>query len=120
MKNVYSASGLLLLAVLFLAVTIVSASALRGMRIDLTEQGLYTLSEGTVNLLENLDSTVRLDFYFSDQASAELPMVRNFARRVEELLDEMSERAGGQLRVEGIDPGPCTEAEDRAEPYGLE
>ncbi len=120
MKNVYSASGLLLLAVLFLALTILSASALRGLRIDLTDQGLYTLSAGTVNLLENLDSTVKLDFYFSEEASAELPMVRNFARRIEELLDEMSEHSGGQLRVQRIDPAPFTELEDRAARYGLE
>ncbi|NBB94019.1 MAG: ABC transporter [Gammaproteobacteria bacterium] len=120
MKNVYSATGLILLAILFLALTILGGAALRGMRVDLTEQGLYTLSSGTKNILEDLEEPVTLEFYFSEDASADLPMVRNFARRVQELLDEMAEQADGELRVRRIDPEPFSEAEDQAASYGLE
>lgn len=120
MKNVYSATGLVLLAILFLALTILSGAALRGMRIDLTEQGLYTLSSGTVNILEDLDEPVTLEFYFSDDASADLPMVRNFARRVQEMLDEMAQRSNGKLQVRRVEPEPFSEAEDQAASYGLE
>jgi len=60
MKNFYSATGLVLLAILFLALTILAGSLLRGVRIDLTEQGLYTLSPGTVNILEDLEEPVTL------------------------------------------------------------
>ncbi|NBD95484.1 MAG: hypothetical protein GVY11_03290 [Gammaproteobacteria bacterium] len=120
MKNFYSATGLVLLAILFLALTILAGSLLRGMRIDLTEQGLYTLSPGTVNILEDLEEPVTLEFYFSEEASADLPMVRNFARRVQELLDEMAEKADGNLRVRRIDPEPFSQAEDQATSYGLE
>lgn len=120
MKNVYSATGLVLLAILFLALTILSGAGLRGMRVDLTEQGLYTLSQGTKNILEGLEEPVTLQFYFSEEASADLPMVRNFTRRVQELLDEMAEQAGGNLRVKRIDPQPFSEAEDQAAGYGLE
>lgn len=120
MRSFYSVSSLLLLAVLFLVLTIISGSALRGMRVDLTEQGLYTLSSGSVDILKSLEEPVTLNFYFSEDASADFPMVRNFARRVQELLDEMSERADGQLVVSRIDPAPFSEAEDRAAGYGLE
>ncbi|RFF28706.1 MULTISPECIES: Gldg family protein [unclassified Wenzhouxiangella] len=120
MKNVYSATGLVLLAILFLALTILGGAALRGMRIDLTEQGLYTLSSGTIDILEDLEEPVTLEFYFSEEASADLPMVRNFARRVQELLDEMAEQADGNLRVRRVDPEPFSEAEDQAASYGLE
>lgn len=120
MKNVYSVTELVLLAVLFLALTVLSGAGLRGMRADLTEQGLYTLSPGTVSILEALDDPVTLEFYFSEDASSDLPMVRNFARRVQELLDEMAERADGSLRIRRIDPAPFTEAEDQAARYGLE
>jgi ABC-type uncharacterized transport system involved in gliding motility auxiliary subunit len=120
MKNVYSATGLVLLAILFLALTILGGAALQGMRIDLTEQGLYTLSPGTKNILEDLEEPVTLEFYFSEEASSDLPMVRNFARRVQELLDEMAEQADGNLRVRRIDPEPFSEAEDQAASYGLE
>ncbi|WP_376690825.1 Gldg family protein [Wenzhouxiangella sp. EGI_FJ10409] len=120
MRNVYSATGLVLLAILFLALTILSGAALRGMRIDLTEQGLYTLSSGTVSILEDLDEPVTLEFYFSDDASADLPMVRNFARRVQEMLDEMAQRSNGKLQVRRVEPEPFSEAEDQAASYGLE
>lgn len=120
MKNVYSATGLVLLALLFLSLTILAGATLTGMRLDLTEQGLYTLSPGTVNILEDLDEPVTLEFYFSRETSSDLPMVRNFARRVRELLDEMAEHADGNLRIRHVDPEPFSEAEDQAERYGLE
>ena len=120
MKNVYSATGLVLLAILFLALTILGGAVLQGVRIDLTEQGLYTLSPGTKNILEDLEEPVTLEFFFSEEASSDLPMVRNFARRVQELLDEMAEQADGNLRVRRIDPEPFSEAEDQAASYGLE
>ena len=120
MKNIYSASALVFLAVLFLALTILSGAAIKGARLDLTEHKLYTLSEGTINLLQAIEEPITLEFYFSEETSAELPMVRNFARRVQELLDEMATRSGGQLRVRRIDPRPFSEEEDLADSYGLE
>ncbi|MEE4638644.1 MAG: Gldg family protein [Wenzhouxiangella sp.] len=119
-KHWYSSSALVLLAVLFLALTMLSGAFLTGARLDLTENRLYTLSPGTVNLLESIDEPITLEFFFSEEASSELPMVRNFARRVQELLDEMAQRANGGLDVRRIDPQPFSEAEDRAALLGLE
>ncbi len=120
MKNWYSAGALILLAVLFLALTMLTGVALKGARIDLTENRLYTLSPGTINLLGSIEEPITLAFYFSDDASSELPMVRNFARRVQELLDEMTQQSDGNLRVQRINPRPFSEDEDQAERYGLE
>jgi ABC-type uncharacterized transport system involved in gliding motility auxiliary subunit len=118
--SIYSATGLALLAILFLALTVLSGATLRGVSLDLTEQKLYTLSDGTRNILESLEEPVSLEFYFSEDASSDLPLVRKYAQRVEELLDEMAEHADGKLEVERIDPEPFSEAEDRAAQYGLE
>lgn len=120
MRSIYSASALVLLAVLFLALSILFGGAVQGVRLDLTENRLYTLSEGTTNLLESIEEPITLAFYFSDEASRDLPMVRDFARRVEELLEEMSARAGGKLEIQRVDPAPFSEAEDDAARYGLE
>lgn len=119
-KHWYSASALVLLAVLFLALTMLSGAFLTGARLDLTENRLYTLSDGTINLLKAIEEPITLEFYFSEQASSELPMVRNFARRVQEMLDEMAGHAEGALEVRRIDPEPFSEAEDRAALLGLE
>lgn len=120
MKKAYSAGALALLAILFLALTMISGNLLTGARVDLTENRLYTLSSGTVSLLRSIEEPITLSFYFSEDASRELPMVRNFARRVQELLDEMAQRSGGQLRVVRVDPRPFSEEEDMAAGFGLE
>lgn len=108
------------MAILFLALTMISGTLLTGARLDLTEDKLYTLSPGTVNLLRSIEEPITVSFYFSEEVSRELPMVRNFARRVQELLEEMAQRSGGQLRVERVDPRPFSEEEDMAARYGLE
>ncbi|TVS12541.1 MAG: hypothetical protein EA419_04565 [Wenzhouxiangella sp.] len=120
MKNWYSTSALVFLAVLFLALTMLSGAWLTGLRLDLTENRLYTLSPGTLNLLDDIDEPITLEFFFSEGASSDLPMVRNFARRVQELLDEMALRADGGLVIRRVDPRPFSEDEDRATLLGLE
>ncbi len=120
MKNWYSTSALIFLALLFLALTMLSGAWLTGLRLDLTENRLYTLSPGTLNLLDEIDEPITLEFFFSEDASSELPMVRNFARRVQELLDEMALRADGGLVIRRVDPRAFSEEEDRAALLGLE
>ncbi|MCC5864386.1 MAG: Gldg family protein [Wenzhouxiangella sp.] len=120
MKNWYSGGALALLAILFLALTMLSSTLLTGARLDLTENRLYTLSPGTINLLRAIEEPITLDFYFSEAASSELPQVRNFARRVQELMDEMARRSNGSLEVRRIDPRPFSEEEDQATRFGLE
>ncbi|HMA98682.1 MAG TPA: GldG family protein, partial [Wenzhouxiangella sp.] len=119
-KHWYSSTSLILLAILFLALTMLIGAFLTGLRLDLTQNKLYTLSPGTINLLEEIEEPITLEFFFSEEASSELPMVRNYARRVQELLDEMAQHAGGELIVRRIDPEPFSEAEDRAVLFGLE
>ncbi len=120
MRRLYSSTSLALLALMFLAVTMLSGAFLTGFRLDLTENRLYTLSPGTINLLASIEEPITLEFYFSEEASRDLPMVRNFSRRIQELLDEMAQRADGGLEVRRIDPRPFSEQEDSAALLGLE
>jgi ABC-type uncharacterized transport system involved in gliding motility auxiliary subunit len=91
-----------------------------GARLDLTEQKLYTLSEGTRNILAQLNQPVELELYFSQKASADLVKVRAYQQRVRELLDEYVMLAGGKLSLKVIDPAPFSEEEDQATAYGLQ
>jgi len=65
-RTLVSAGTLVLLAVLFVALSILSSVFLKGMRVDLTENGLYTLSDGTLNILATMDEPVTLTLYFSE------------------------------------------------------
>ncbi len=91
-----------------------------GARLDLTEQKLYTLSEGTRNILAQLNQPVELELYFSQKASTDLVKVRAYQQRVRELLDEYVMLAGGKLSLKVIDPAPFSEEEDQATAYGLQ
>ena len=119
-KPIYFTASLVLLLVLFAALSLLSTRVLRGVRIDLTEDQLYTLSEGTRKVLSGLQEPVNLYFFFSQEASRDLPQIRSYAGRVEEMLDEMANRSGGKVRINRVDPEPFSEQEDEAARYGLQ
>ncbi|MEJ2402235.1 MAG: Gldg family protein [Xanthomonadales bacterium] len=119
-KSFYSIGALVLLVISFIAISMISSNLLRGFRFDLTENRLFTLSAGTVNILENLAEPVTLYFYFSQETSRDLPPLRAYARRVDELLDEFVSHADGRLTVQRIDPAPFSEEEDQAAAMGLQ
>ena len=108
-------------AVLFLGVVMLSNMGLRGMRLDLTQNRLYTLSPGTQQVLAELKEPVNLYFYFSREAAAkQAPLIMPYATRVREFLEELQARAGGKIRVTVVDPQPFSDDEDRAAEFGLQ
>jgi ABC-type uncharacterized transport system involved in gliding motility auxiliary subunit len=112
--------GLLLAAALFLALNLLASPLLRGVRADLTEQRLYTLSEGTRNILGGLEEPITLRFFFAKSVATEAPPLLSYAERVREMLEEYVALSGGQLRLEIIDPEPYSEAEELAVGYGIQ
>lgn len=112
-------TGLILGVILLLAVNILSNTAFTSVRLDLTDNKLYTLSGGTRNVLAGLDEPVTLRLFLSRGLSARLPSINSYAKRVQELLDEYKRAAGDKLAVSIIDPEPFSEDEDRAVGYGL-
>lgn len=119
-KSIYSFGSLALLAVLFVVVSMLSANLLRGFRIDLTDKQLFTLSEGTLNILQELPEPVTLYMFFSQEASRDLPQIRSYAARVDELLDEFVNHGKGKLILKRVDPAPFSEEEDQAASFGLQ
>jgi ABC-type uncharacterized transport system involved in gliding motility auxiliary subunit len=119
-KQTLGISALAVLAVLFIALTMLANGALRGMQIDLTENGLYTISKGTENILDKIDEPINLYFYFSNEAAANEPALRSYAQRVQELLEEFTVNSHGKLSLKVIDPVAFSEAEDDAARFGLQ
>jgi ABC-type uncharacterized transport system involved in gliding motility auxiliary subunit len=119
-RKAYGAGALIALALLFIGVTVLINFVLRGARIDLTESDLYSIAPGTERILESLQEPVNLYFFFSQEASSQSPQIRAYAQRVRELLEEMSERSEGKLKLNVIDPEPFSEDEDRAAEFGLQ
>ena len=117
----FGVGGLVALAVLFLAVVMLSNVGLRGMRVDLTQNRLYTLSRGTQQVLAELKEPVNLYFYFSREAAAkQAPLLMPYATRVREFLEELAARSNGKIHLRIVDPQPFSDDEDRAGEFGLQ
>jgi len=91
-------------------------------RADMTQEKAYTLSAGTKAILKKLDTPVTVRFYCtqSESATPETVYLKGYARKVEDLLAEYKQAAGGKLKVEKLDPQPDSDAEDSARLDGLE
>ena len=109
-----------LAAIVFLALNTAANIWFRSARLDLTENGLYTISDGTKNILRGLKEPVTLRLYYSAEQAADYPNVRAYAQRIRDLLDEYRSIAGANLVVEEIDPAPFSAAEDQAISAGLQ
>lgn len=118
-RRLQSLAALVLASVLFVALVLIAQTALRGWRLDLTEDGLYTVSDETREILADIEEPITLTFHFSHEAAEGVPFVRQYAQRVRELLEEYVASSNGMLELRTIDPKPLTEAREQAEQYGL-
>ena len=119
-RRLLSGAALGVAAVLFLAINIYSQATLRQSRLDLTADRLFTLSEGTRNILAGLNEPITLKLFFSEKLAAASPQFRVYGQRVRELIEEMANRSRGRLRLQVIDPEPFSDTEDRAVAAGLQ
>ena len=120
MGNLTSKAALIMLVVVTLGLITANNLFFKGSRLDLTEDRMFSISQGTGNVLSSLESDVDLTFYYSEEDSAELGFLRDYARRIIDLLDEYSLRADGKLTVNVVDPAPFSEEEDQANVLGLQ
>jgi len=119
-RRTLSMAALGVAAVLFVAVNVLVQTTLRQARLDLTADQLYTLSQGTKNILAGLREPVSLKLYFSEKLAGAAPQFRSYGQRVRELLEEYANLSRGQIRLQVIDPEPFSDTEDRAVQAGLQ
>ncbi len=118
-RQILTTGGLILAAVLLLAVNVFSMTAFTSTRLDLTENRLYTLTNGTRNILAGLEEPISLTLFLSREQATRLPGISGYAQRVKELLQEYAREADGRIRLRIVDPEPFSEEEDRAVGHGL-
>lgn len=112
--------GIGLAIVLFLAINVLAGALLSSSRLDLTEEGLYTLADGTKEVLGSIDEPIDLRFYYSERLDELGPYFATYANRVDELLTEYQRLSGNKIRVERLDPQPYSAEEDLAVAEGLQ
>src|SRR5579872_4665056 len=97
-RSTLGGGALLALALLFIGLTILFAHVLRGWRLDLTQNHLYTTAPGTDRILQGIKEPINLYFFFSEKTAAQIPQIANYGVRVREFLEELAARSGGNVR----------------------
>ena len=110
---------LLALGLLFVGLTILFQHALRGWRLDLTQNHVYTTAPGTDRILSGIKEPINLYFFFSQKTAAQIPQLSAYGVRVREFLEELANRSNGKVNLHVIDPQPSSEEEDRASELGV-
>jgi len=98
----------------------VAISGLAGMRLDLTEDRLFTLADGTRRILDRIEEPITLELYISQRLVKEVAIYGAYAGRVRDVLNEFSAAAGDRLTVIEQDPEPFSEIEDVAVAAGVQ
>lgn len=113
------AVSLALASVLFLAINVFSESAIKGVQVDLTENKLFTLSDGTRETLAAVKEPITIRFFSTRKLVETTPGLTAYGDRIQELLERYVSLSNGAIRLELVDPEPFSPEEDRAVGFGL-
>ncbi len=109
-------------AITFSAISICQTIG-KSWRIDITEQELYCLSDGTKAILGGLNQPLKLKLYYTKTAAMKGPDAIRYYNEyyyfVKALLDEYVRAAKGMVELQVIDPRPFSDEEAQALRYGL-
>ena len=119
-RTVFAGVALALGILLLISVNMLSNTVFRNLRVDLTEDKLFTLSDGTEVLLNALEEPLLLRLYLNQNLANEFPAIRDYARRVRDVLAEYVAASKGMIRFEVMNPEPFSDTEDDAVGFGLQ
>jgi ABC-type uncharacterized transport system involved in gliding motility auxiliary subunit len=88
------------------------------LKLDITEEKLYTLSEGSVNIVSSLDAPLDIKLFFSDSIDGIPPLLKAYNQRVKALLEELASY-NDFVQVEFVDPQPDSDEELLAQRFGI-
>ncbi|MBP7050465.1 MAG: GldG family protein [Phycisphaerae bacterium] len=115
--------AVLILIIAFSGITICQNIGGR-LKADITEQGLYTLSDGTKAILGKLNQPIKAKLYYAKTAAMKAPdqiqYFNNYYEFVKALLEEYAAVSQGKVQLELIDPRPFSDEEEQAIRHGLQ
>ncbi|WP_141731979.1 Gldg family protein [Oligoflexus tunisiensis] len=89
------------------------------MRFDLSDEKLYSLSDGSRSLLNAMNESVSIKLYFSRSHPLMDPLQRIHGHRIQELLEAYVAYLPKKMKLEVLDPRPDTSLEAEARWEGL-
>lgn len=111
--------GLALAAVTLLSINLIASQTLGSWKADLTQDKLYSISPGSIAVLQSLDEPIKARLYFTSKLGEMAPTYARYFDRLRTLLEDFQRISGGKLELEILDPAPFSDAEDQAVAAGL-
>lgn len=113
---------ILVMIIMFCAINICQNIG-KSLKVDVTDQKIYTLSDGTKAILAKLNQPIKLKLYYAKTAalkgSDQIQYFNNYYQFVKALLEEYVSEAKGMIDLQIIDPRPFSEEEAQALRYGI-
>ncbi len=112
-----TAISIILVLIIIVAINVISSGLYS--RLDITEENLYTLSEGTESIVKKIATPLTLKYYLSKNLES-LPITyKNYGKKISELLNEYQNLNPEMIQLETYDPKPDSDEEVWAKKYGL-
>jgi ABC-type uncharacterized transport system involved in gliding motility auxiliary subunit len=116
--RLFSIGGLVVVLIIIILVNVLFARV--NFRLDVTENRVYSLSEGTQKILENISDNVSIKFFYSRSMDGFPPHLKAYAGRVLDFLSEYEYHSGRKIAIEVYDPKPDSEEEEWARQFGIQ
>lgn len=112
----------LMLIITLSAILIIDKAGTRA-KLDLTENNIYSLSEGTHEIVSQINTPLTMKLYYSRTAALEGPeQIReynNYFHYVRNMVESYARVSDGKIDVEVVDPRAFSDAEQEAMDAGL-
>jgi len=122
-KNLKVLTAIFLIALITFSSITLLAKVGRALKLDLTEDRIYSLSDETKKIIGGLNHPVRLKLFFSRTEALKgfdsLRAYNNYFFYIRDLVREYASRSQGKITLEIIDPRRDSREEREALQYGL-
>ena len=122
-KNAKVLTAIFLIALITFSSITLLAKAGRALKVDLTQDRIYSLSDETKKIMAGLTHPVRLKLFYSRTEALKgfdsLRAYSNYFFYIRDLLREYASRSRGKITLEIIDPRRDSREEQEAIQYGL-
>ena len=113
-KSIYVWGAIISAIIIVISLNSLVGTYLSSQRIDLTQEKLYTIADGTIETLKSIDEPIKIKVYYSQKLGENYPPFKLYYERLRTLLKRYQEISGGKLIVSFYNPEPYSEVEERA------
>src|SRR3989339_167936 len=117
-KFSYAANSLVIIISVLVIILLINIFGGRHFfRLDFTQNNMYSISDGTKNILGNLDDKVMIKAYFSGTLP---PQLKDYPKITEDILNEYKKESKGKLNYRFLDPEKKSEYAEEAREIGIQ